>query len=223
MEIYLLRHGETESNRQRRYQGWSESPLSGEGRRQAAGAAAFLAGRNIQEVHCSDLQRASQTAGAIAAACGVAARPNPRLREIHFGAWEGLTYDEITARWGEAIDQWLADPFRLAPPGGESLKDVEERAAAFMESLVGEKPGEASTPGAGNNPARGSDPALPQKDRKVVVVSHGGTIRLLLFNLLQHRGTAFWKIRVDNASISLLGRQNGSLRVIYRNRTAHLL
>ncbi len=85
MELYLVRHGETESNKEKRYKGWTESPLSPKGISQAEKAGFFLGGKNIDGLYCSDLQRTLNTARIIGSCCGINPVASQLLREIHFG------------------------------------------------------------------------------------------------------------------------------------------
>lgn len=199
-DLYFIRHGETESNRERRYQGWTESPLSETGIRQAEKASFFLAGASLDGLFCSDLQRAAATARVIGAGCGLAPVTNPLLREIHFGRWEGLTYDEIEAKWGEEISLWHDDPYNRSTPGGETLAAVSSRMLSFAHSLVEQYPA----------------------CRRVAAVSHGGSIRALLYRILGLDRNNFWDIRIDNASVTLVRLEGQSLKVVYYNRTDHL-
>ncbi len=200
MELYLVRHGETESNKQKRYQGWTESPLSEKGLRQAENAGLFLSRMEVSAVYSSDLNRAVNTAQVIGAARGLKPKVTPLLREIHFGEWEGLTFEEIEKSWGHQISSWLDDPFHKAAPGGETLEKVCQRMRIFLEEVSG----------------------IHQDGDRLVAVSHGGSIRALLYNLLSLDLPSFWEIRIDNASISLVRREGEQFKVAYYNRTDHL-
>ncbi|MDW7739373.1 MAG: histidine phosphatase family protein [Bacillota bacterium] len=200
MELYLVRHGETESNLERRYQGWTESPLSDNGIRQAEQTGFFLAGEGIELLYCSDLKRAVNTAKVIGSSCGVQPEISPLLREINFGKWEGLTFNEIEAAWGKDISLWLDDPFRRSAPEGETLGQVCSRMYTFLENL---------------------DSTIPEGAR-IAAVSHGGSIRALLFRVLNLDNASFWDIKIDNASVSLIQKENGRFKVAYYNRTQHL-
>ena len=127
IKLILVRHGETDWNAQRRYQGQSDVPLNDAGQRQAAALAQRLEGVDISAIYSSDLRRARQTATAIASLHPLPVRDEPRLKEISFGRWEGLTYGEIQERWPEEMAAWFADPIRVTPPGGERLAQVAER------------------------------------------------------------------------------------------------
>jgi broad specificity phosphatase PhoE len=151
--ILLLRHGATEWNRTKRAQGHADIELNDEGRAQAARAAADLAGTELAAVYSSDLKRALNTAAPIAAAHGLEVIVEPALREIDQGRWEGLTTEEIRARWPEL---WGPARHFTARPGGESPQHVRMRALDALRRVVEAHP-----------------------EGTVVVVTHGGTIRWL--------------------------------------------
>jgi len=200
MELYLVRHGETESNKERRYQGWTESPLSKKGARQAEKAGFFLGGEKIAGLYCSDLKRAVNTARVIGAGSGLKPVITPLLREINFGQWEGLTFDEIEATWGEEINRWLDDPFHKSAPGGETLGEVCARMRSFLEQL------EKNVP----------------IGQRIAAVSHGGSIRALLYHVLNLDRESFWNLKIENASVSLIRKEGGRFKVVYYNRVHHL-
>lgn len=156
----LIRHGATDWNRDGRYQGQADPPLNAQGRAQAEHLARTLAGRPIQAVFSSDLQRALRTAEALAASHALRVIIDKRLREINQGRWEGMLVDDIAAsfptEWG-VIQQ---DPLRARAPGGESVDDVARRAMACVREIAARFP-------------RGP----------VVIVSHGLTLACLLCSM----------------------------------------
>jgi alpha-ribazole phosphatase len=200
MDLYLVRHGETESNKQKRYQGWTESPLSSQGVRQAEKVGIFLAAQKIEGLYSSDLKRAVHTARVIGAGSGIEPVVTPLLREIHFGEWEGQTFNEIEKTWGNEISAWLDDPFHVAAPGGETLGQVCARMQAFLEKLAGQV----------------------SEGKRIAAVTHGGSIRALLYQLLNLDHSSFWDIKIDNASVSLLRKEGDRFKVVYYNRVHHL-
>lgn len=151
LRMFLVRHGETEANRQGRYLGWDDPPLSAEGLSQAERLAERLASEQVAAVYSSDLRRAADTADLIARRHGLTVISDPGLREANFGAWTGLTYDEIAARAPAALRAWIDDPMGNAPPDGETLAALSERVYA----------------------------AAPRRDG-AVIVGHGGSLRTLL-------------------------------------------
>jgi broad specificity phosphatase PhoE len=156
--IYLVRHGETEWNVERRMQGRQESRLTARGERQAGAMAKLLAGLVAVDpvgswrLVCSPLGRARQTAGFIAASLGLAVEIDERLAEIAFGEWEGRLRDEVAPQYPGlfASPEWL-----FSPPGGETYEGVRTRVVSFLEDLP------------------------PEPDRRVIAVSHGVTGRVL--------------------------------------------
>lgn len=135
VRLFLARHGETLGNREMRYLGSSDQPLSPDGVEQADRLAAALGPLALDAVYASPLRRAADTGERIAAARGLDLRTEERLREQLFGAWEGLTRAEVLAgEHGDHLLRWEAD-LSLAPPGGESLATVQERMIDLVEDL----------------------------------------------------------------------------------------
>ena len=149
--IYLVRHGATDWNIDKRAQGTADIPLNEKGEMQALHTAEELAKTPVDAVYTSDLQRACYTAEAIARVHGLEIIKEPRFREIDQGEWTGLTVDEIRAKWP---DRWGPARHYSERPGGESPQQVRARALAALRDVVEKHP-----------------------DDHVVIVSHGGTIR----------------------------------------------
>ena len=110
MRLLLARHAPTDWNTKGRFQGHEDIALGATGRRQAALLAERLAGERIDEIHTSDLRRAWETARAVADARRLPLHSDSRLRELHVGSWQGLTYDEVRQAYPEALAAWEADP-----------------------------------------------------------------------------------------------------------------
>ena len=128
--LLLLRHGQTEFSRQRRYSGRGNPELTDTGRRQADAAARYLAERGgIDAVITSPLRRAYDTAAAAATALGLDVTVDDDLIETDFGAWEGLTFAEARERDPDLHGHWLRDT-SLRPPAGESFDDVQRPGSA---------------------------------------------------------------------------------------------
>jgi broad specificity phosphatase PhoE len=122
--VLFVRHGETDWNLERRVQGHTNRPLNNSGREQARELAARLAGERFDAVYSSDLSRARETARIIAGERGLEVTTLPELRERHFGTWEGLTDDEVLARFPEARHR----------PWGDA-ETQEEMSARVLEAL----------------------------------------------------------------------------------------
>ncbi|HHY61754.1 MAG TPA: histidine phosphatase family protein [Bacillota bacterium] len=186
--IYLVRHGETAATSGRRFEGSGPisglgTPLSEKGAIQAEMAADALAGEDVFGVYASPLLRTVQTATPISQATGVAIELEPDLAEGSFGAWEGMTFDEIEHRYPLEVKRWFADPLGYAPPGGESVRQLAARVIPCIERIAGKSYGEEGT---------------------AVVVTHGGPIRAVLSSCLCGNLEMFGSIPVDPGSISTL-------------------
>jgi probable phosphoglycerate mutase len=152
--LLLVRHGQSEWNASRRWQGWADPPLSAEGEAQAQAAAARLAGEDLDVVVASDLRRAVQTAEVVAGILGLGAVEQHRgLRERDVGDWSGLTREEIEERWPGVIEAWRAGTLDR-PPNGEGDPSFVSRVVATLERV-----------------------ALDHRGGNVLVVTHGGVIR----------------------------------------------
>ncbi|MDB5797218.1 MAG: phosphoglycerate mutase family protein [Paucimonas sp.] len=154
-ELILIRHGETAWNAERRLQGHLDIPLNEEGRRQAAAVARALAGCGASAILASDLGRALDTASPLARLLGLPVKPDARLRERAFGAFEGLLYDEIHARFPQAWRQWQAREVDARYPDGESraetLSELAQRVATVLADIASAHP-----------------------EQKIVAITHGG-------------------------------------------------
>ncbi|MBW7859578.1 MAG: phosphoglycerate mutase family protein [Rhodocyclaceae bacterium] len=152
--LCLIRHGETSWNVERRLQGHLDVPLNEAGRRQACLSAAALAGQSFSALYCSDLGRAHETARWIAEALGLDPVPLESLRERHYGAFQGLTYDEARTRFPEDYARFAAREITTAlPGGGESLAAFATRIRRALEALTQRHHGE-----------------------RILVVTHGGVL-----------------------------------------------
>jgi len=135
MLLYLVRHGETPLTIEDRYTGSNDPPLLPESIEKARDLARYLRDRRIERVYTSPLERARRTALVLAESLHPSppVEVDPRLREIHYGKWEGYTRKEILDQDPHAFDLWDRDPFSTAPPEGEPVRSVVERIRAFWE------------------------------------------------------------------------------------------
>jgi len=138
VELWLIRHGTTQWNATRRFQGHTDVPLSDTGRDQARRLAARLRSERFGAIYSSDLSRATETARIVAEPHALEVRHDPRLREFHFGEWEGLTWDEIVATRPHLRESELTAASLYAPDGGETFDDVRKRVASFLDDVSAE-------------------------------------------------------------------------------------
>jgi len=142
--LYMLRHGETAWNLERRMQGSKDSPLTARGRAQAAAMGRALAAELAREPGPtvflrSPLGRTCETALIVGRALGLDEarwRDDPRLAELRYGDWEGSTWAEIERSQPDAMATWRADPEGFCPPGGETHFELRRRAAAALADII---------------------------------------------------------------------------------------
>jgi alpha-ribazole phosphatase len=199
MKLLLVRHGQTDWNLAGRFQGQSDTRLNRTGQRQAAAVSQVLRLEAIQAVYASDLQRARETARCIAAGLRLTVQLEPRLREMAFGQWEGLTYAEIQQRQPEALVAWQKAPQRRAPPHGETLAQVADRVRQALKKMV-----KAHT------------------EETIVLVAHGGPLRILLCLALGLPPQAYWQFAMQPGSLSELHMYDEGAILTRLNDTHHL-
>jgi probable phosphoglycerate mutase len=196
----LLRHGETALSAERRFAGRGDIPLTETGLAQAAAAATWLAARGgIDVIVTSPLQRARQTAQAVATATGAPLEVEDDLAETDFGKWEGMTFAEVQARWPEELSAWLAST-DVAPPGGESFAAVTRRVVAALNRLLAAHEG-----------------------KTLVLVSHVTPIKTLACRAMLAPPAAMYRIHLDVASLCEIDWfSDGPAVVRSLNDTGHL-
>ncbi len=137
LRLYLIRHAETGQNRDGVVQGRADNPLSELGLMQAGALADTLSGEGLSAVYASPLQRAQQTAAAIAVRQGLPVLTEPDLIEMDIGEMEGLTGPQLRERHPEFLKAWMSDQAGgICMPGGESLEQVQSRAGAAVDRIM---------------------------------------------------------------------------------------
>lgn len=198
-KIIFVRHGQTEWNVLGRYQGQTDVALSPLGIEQAEKLAAHFQVDKIEAVYSSDLARAMKTASCVADRFGLTVEPRPELRELNFGDWEGLTYDEIVAKWPDALENFFQHPDVLEIPHGESFPKLRERALACVEEIVARHP-----------------------DQTVAVFAHGAILRTILTAALHMDLQYVWTIRQFNTAVNIVTYTEHGTTVELINGTGHL-
>jgi len=205
--LLLVRHAQTDWNADGRFMGQKDIELSALGLRQAEAVGRRLARERPQAIYASDLKRAWQTAEqihhAIAESCAPdpppPLLPEPAWREMSFGDWEGLDYQQITTEHPEALKAWETDYLHYAPPGGENVAQMLERIFSAHAQII-ERHSEAS----------------------VILVAHGGTLQALLAHLLGLPLDRMWQIHMSNTGISEVGLHPAGAVLNLFNDTCHL-
>ncbi|MEW5922083.1 MAG: histidine phosphatase family protein [Bacillota bacterium] len=179
-KVYLIRHGETEWNRQLRYQGQRDISLNEEGRRQAMLIADYLSQENIEAVFSSPLLRARETAAQIAAKHGLGIHLEECLLEIDFGEWEGRLYTDFEEEQRLIAERWFINPESVSIPGGELYPAFRERVLAGYQRILH-----------GNNKSK-------------VLVTHAGVIRVIVSAVLEMPANILARLRLSPASLTIL-------------------
>jgi len=134
--LILIRHGETDWNVEKRYQGQEDPPLNRRGRDQAQWLAEALSGIPLDVLYSSPLARARETAQTLKERLGVPLHFEERLKEIHLGEWGGKLSAEVAEQDPDRHLRWETDAWSVTPPGGESLFQVRERVHAAADEIV---------------------------------------------------------------------------------------
>ncbi|HET9096001.1 MAG TPA: histidine phosphatase family protein [Candidatus Baltobacteraceae bacterium] len=199
MQFTFVRHGSTQWNSQRRFQGQSDIPLDERGRAQAQALAALLRGEDFDHAVSSDLSRAYDTARAIRG--DLPLERDERWREFAFGAWEGLTWEQILERFPEAADQQWSVAKRYAPPGGETFESVQARVSHALDDLAAS--GHAN----------------------VLIVTHAGPLHAMLHTFFGNRESEYQEVlavRFSPASVTRVEVAGGRAQLVALNDVAHL-
>ena len=214
LRLVLVRHGLSSFNRDQRIQGRDDwSSLTDEGQGQARRTGEALRDIPMDAAYCSPLSRARDTALALIAAHGHSPAPleDPLLLEIDLGPWSGLLRDEVKQRFPSEDKLWRTAPQQLElnrADGGRynPLLELMQQAGRFVQ-LLRER----------HQPAIAGD-----QQQTVLVVAHNAILRALILQLLELPADQFRRLRVDNASVSVLNLAAGGVQIESLNSTAHL-
>lgn len=200
IEIILARHGETDWNAAEIFRGHADVALNENGIRQAEMLGKYLAPLDIDAVYSSPLQRAQQTAGAIAAPHSLEVKTAEGLIDIDFGEWQGMSLREVVARFKDIHDDWVYLPEQVRLPGGECLDEVKERAANAVAGIV----------------------EAHKAEGRVVLVSHRVVNKVLICAMLGLDNTHFRNIRIDTCGITTFTCEMEEFVLIRHNDTSFL-
>jgi len=195
--VYLIRHGETVDADSRRYKGHIDVPLSENGIKQLERLAEYLSkitntnppippldkgGQGgVSAVYCSGLSRALKSAEIIVKPFGLKPVIMEDLKERSFGAWEGMTFDEIKRTWPDAFNAWAENPLKFSPMEGENTLEVKERAMMAFNEII-----------------------RNHKDEEIAIVTHGGITRVVLCELLGMPLENIFRIEQNFAALNIV-------------------
>lgn len=204
--VYLLRHGITAWNADRRFQGQLDIPLNEEGLKQAQAVARWLSEQEprFSAIYSSDLSRAAQTAETVGCALGLDPIYSEDLREIHCGEWQGLSVAEVERNYPGQLNVWDANVEAFTLPGGESIPQVQSRLFTCFKQTVGRHAGEA-----------------------IILVSHGAALAALQAAIAGWTLAETWadrRARLGNTGVSVVDADHttGRGNLVLVNSVAHL-
>lgn len=179
MRLILIRHGQTDYNLQNRYCGFSNPALNKKGIEQAKKLAVKLKSLNVDKAYSSDLKRAFQTAKIIFRSLPIERVPD--FREMNFGIFEGLSYEEIIKINPELYRKWIESPAKVKIPDAEGLRDLNKRVKERLAHVF-----------------------FQNKNKTIAVVTHSGPIKVILCGILRYGLKQFWQIEQDLGALNII-------------------
>jgi alpha-ribazole phosphatase len=181
-KLYLIRHGETEDAQAKRYKGSINVPLSDTGIRQIEMVGMFLKKHTtLNAIYTSPLSRAQNSAEIIARIYNIQTIVVEPLKEIHFGSWEGMNFEEIRQKFPEEFDLWATDPVKQGPVNGETITEVRDRVMESVNQIL-------ST----------------NKNQNIAIVAHGAVNRIIIAEILGLPLNNIFRIEQDFACLNII-------------------
>lgn len=197
--VFLVRHGQANSNVTGYYMGWSNEDLSETGHTQVRSLSSRLASLPITSVYSSPLQRTCTTAMILAKPHGLEVETSDDLIEIRLGDWQGLHIDEVRQKWPKLWQQSRTDPSEITMPNGESFQQVTERAIRGFDKIV-----------------------VANHGKQVIIVSHEIVVKVLVAHALGVSNSIYRRFEINNASLSAIRIIDSKARLATLNDTSHL-
>lgn len=189
MNIYLLRHGQTESNSKKVYYGKLDVELNVKGKAQCEAISKRLKDIPFNKVYTSTMKRAIHTAEIALSAKKYEFIKDERINEMNLGEFEGKNYEENQKNYPEEWKKWTEDWKGYAPPNGESYIEFYNRIKSFIEDIIN------------------------QEDENILIVTHGGVIKSIYAYILGENLDVFWKFGTKNADLTLIKYEYGNFYI----------
>lgn len=199
MHLVLIRHGQTQCNREDIWHGWDDCELTEVGRAQAEALASRLESQPIAAVYSSDIRRAMQTAETVARPHSIRPESSPAFRERSAGEFEGLSTAEVVRRRSQIWEERAADYWGWSPPGGETFYQVRERTVRGLERLKKAHAGET-----------------------IALVGHMGTVRVLICHLAGVPMEDTYSMEFPSTGVSTFRFDGDAVHVETLNDAAHI-
>ncbi len=198
--IILVRHGQTDWNREERFRGQLDVPLNKTGLAQARTTGRWVAKKwQPVAIYSGPLSRTVKTAEQIASHFSLPVLLHQGLIDINYGEWQGLTPDEVRERWPDELHTWYTQPEKATIPGGESLVDMRARGMDAVNEIA---------------------PRYPEQT--IVLVSHNAINRIILLGILGLPNDRYWHIKQENCAINVFDVDNNDFTLETMNNTFHI-
>ena len=201
--LILVRHGETDWNKNFRYQGNSDVELNSTGIKQAKMVGECLEKETIHSIYSSDLKRALKTAELIGIKHdNISIEKTALLREMHFGDFEGLNLQQMRQKFPETIstpEAWRNRPPAFSAPNGESIAQLGDRVSQFLENIK-----------------------VHQSENTLLIVAHGGTLQVMICQLLGIGLEHWWQVRLSSTAVTIMMTSPYGASLTVLNDTCHL-
>ncbi|NLY80998.1 MAG: histidine phosphatase family protein [Lysinibacillus sp.] len=195
LQLYFVRHGETEWNKEGRLQGWLDSPLTTRGITQIAQLKKQLQRVRFSAVYASPANRAYQSA-ILLVGHNLKIQRDERLQEIHLGSWQGRRIEDIEKEDYARYNQYIDRPAEYTPDTGESFQQVMERMNEFFNDCIAN-----------------------HQSGNILIISHGVAIRAFILSLLNLPIETIWDYEIDGASVTKITVVEGKIKVDYIGET----
>ncbi len=195
-KLILVRHALTVDNQNNRLSGHIDSVVSEIGKKQIDRLTSYLEKIDIDKIYTTTSSRTKDTIKKIAKLKKIDIIEKETLKEISFGDFEGITFDEIRSNYPEQFQDMIDKGYEYKYPNGESLIDSYNRVANEISEII-----------------------FDNKDKTILICSHGGTIRNIITYLISNSYEYHWNFKIDNASITILEVENGFTVIDTMNNT----
>ncbi len=196
--LFLIRHGETEWTRKKRFQGNTDIELTSRGRKQAAALGRRLKDSGIDILYASPLKRAAESARILSKSLKKKPFSDKRLCELGFGEWEGKSPAELLEQKNSRYREWCRGKL-VSPRGGEPLKAFRKRVGSFYRDIL-----------------------RRHRGKRIAIVTHGGPVKIFIYEALKLPYRSLWSFRVEPASLSVIAAGDHFSQVWLQNDTSHL-
>ena len=199
VKLILVRHALTVDNQKSRLSGHIDSSISEEGKEQIDKITNYLKDFDIDKIYTTTSSRTKDTVKKLSELKSIEIIEKESLKEISFGDFEGLTFDEIKDKYPKEFQDMIEKGYEYKYPNGESLIDSYNRVCIELYNIIS------------NN-----------DDRTILICSHGGTIRNIITYLISNSYKYHWNFKIDNGSVTILEVQDGFTVITAMNNTSFI-